>query len=759
VSGEAVGVDPLHSWARRRDGGVEVRLALLGDPGTAVGEVEVRLRARSRRITAHGTTSATGIVAFTVPDEGLARRAWRLALRPVGAPSEAGVTRLRARLLAPPGRPVALLTGPEPSPSIPPPCPRRRGGSPSRPRPVRQAVRRVARRARAVASRARRAAPAPDASSKGKPAPDRPPPAAMAEEASLAPTPPGAPRTRPGRAAGRARFRRDGTLQAPLKLLDRSRWEQALVVAGPGSEDVVASWASRLAPARVSVWSVDSGGRDALLEHLKRLGELDVVVCAVADTPVPGVAGDGLGTAGDVLFTVFPYLRTGGAFLQDRLGAGDEPLPAWLRDVAVTPDRETRRHAQARPAEVRDSFGTLVTTPDLIAVTNGRSYYYKLREDEVPDLLAVREPTLEAAVVCTRPEGSTTVAAPEIPHGPRRGAPFPDVLRHPEMRLRRYRGDVSSGGGMLLFSGRTILPESFRWPTASMLENSRALSSDEVARIRGRWVPEESLPGAYFHLDGAYSGHFGHFATETVSRLWAWDEAKRQAPDLKAFVHVRPDDPGQGRLERGFLRAYGIADVDIVTVDRPVVLHEVFGASPMWQNSTPYYAHPDLRAVWERITDGMLREVDPSEVGRHERIFVSRSAEYSHRRGCRNAAEVESLFVDHGFHVFCPEELTLLEQAALFAGARVVAGYGGSAMANLMHCRRLEALVSLSHHGYTARGEHLSMSLLGGDFHYFWAESDVAPPEEGRTLESFRSSWELDLATYGDELRAVLASY
>ena len=65
----------------------------------------------------------------------------------------------------------------------------------------------------------------------------------------------------------------------------------------------------------------------------------------------------------------------------------------------------------------------------------------------------------------------------------------------------------------------------------------------------------------------------------------------------------------------------------------------------------------------------------------------------------------------------------------------------------------------LSHHGYVARGEHLSMSLLGGDFHYFWAESDVEPPSRGRSLESFRSSWEFDLAAYGEELRSVLDAY
>ena len=94
----------------------------------------------------------------------------------------------------------------------------------------------------------------------------------------------------------------------------------------------------------------------------------------------------------------------------------------------------------------------------------------------------------------------------------------------------------------------------------------------------------------------------------------------------------------------------------------------------------------------------------------------------------------------------------------MFNGARVVAGFGGSAMFNLMHARRLEAVVVLSHHAYAARNEHLFASLLGADLHYFWQESDVAPPERHRSKESDRSSFAVDLDGQGDDLRRVLAA-
>ena len=87
----------------------------------------------------------------------------------------------------------------------------------------------------------------------------------------------------------------------------------------------------------------------------------------------------------------------------------------------------------------------------------------------------------------------------------------------------------------------------------------------------------------------------------------------------------------------------------------------------------------------------------------------------------------------------------------------MVAGFGGSAMFNLMHCQRLEAAVVISHHAYVARNEHLFTSVLGGQLHYFWQTSDVPPPEVGRDKASSGSSFAFDFEAYGDDLARVLA--
>ena len=83
--------------------------------------------------------------------------------------------------------------------------------------------------------------------------------------------------------------------------------------------------------------------------------------------------------------------------------------------------------------------------------------------------------------------------------------------------------------------------------------------------------------------------------TEVVSRLWGWDAAKREIPDLKAIFHVAlPERARPDRSSSALFTAYGIAEEDIVWVNEPVWLSSVVSATPMWHNAVPHYVHPDI---------------------------------------------------------------------------------------------------------------------------------------------------------------------
>jgi Glycosyltransferase 61 len=86
--------------------------------------------------------------------------------------------------------------------------------------------------------------------------------------------------------------------------------------------------------------------------------------------------------------------------------------------------------------------------------------------------------------------------------------------------------------------------------------------------------------------------------------------------------------------------------------------------------------HPLARRAFDRL--GALAAA--SAVERPKRVFVSRAGIASRRLD--NEKEVEALFVRHGFVVVRPEGMPIEDQIAIFGGATMLAGLGGSAMHN-----------------------------------------------------------------------------
>jgi hypothetical protein len=146
VSPAPLAVDEQLSWARGSGELVIVHLRLpdaILDAGTWVAELvgETGRLSQSAEVTA----GPGGVeVDFTVARRALGRSAWLLSIRSGTATRP---LRVEARLLAAPGRPVALLPGPTPTTRMRAPAPRARPSWRARvaarlPRPVSTALRR-----------------------------------------------------------------------------------------------------------------------------------------------------------------------------------------------------------------------------------------------------------------------------------------------------------------------------------------------------------------------------------------------------------------------------------------------------------------------------------------------------------------------------------------------------------------------------------------------------------------------------------------
>lgn len=488
--------------------------------------------------------------------------------------------------------------------------------------------------------------------------------------------------------------------------------------------------------------------------ELKRIGAVDVLVNLLTAELLPSDAANHY----EMFWRVFFHLTPGGVYLLDRSSPPGaefgESVSAWMSMLAETDSPQAQPQRSGREAELFTSISAIAVSRDVVTIRKRGKHYVKLRDSEVTRMLGPREPRITVSELTTLPAGEHRSRAVVTSHAA--SVPIdrlPENLAYPQLHLRHYEGRIAFAGSTLMFGDYSILPDSFRHHLAGNFSNARITNvSPLFARIPASLQPTEVLPGNYYQLDSTFAGHFGHFTTEVLSRFWGWETAKASIPDLKVILRKFPKDL-EPKLDRDFFRAYGIADSDIVWTDNPVFLESVVSASPMWHNEEPYYAHPDLQAVWDRLAEVL---VDAS-AATPEHIFVSRSSRWG-RRTCRNATDVEQFFQDRGFTIVYPEHLDLSEQATVFANARIIAGFGGSAMFNMMYAKNMTTAIVLSHEAYTARNEHLFTSLLGGDVHYFWSSPDVAHPEKGWSQDAFYSDWDFDFERNRASLGNLLSS-
>jgi capsular polysaccharide biosynthesis protein len=475
------------------------------------------------------------------------------------------------------------------------------------------------------------------------------------------------------------------------------------------------------------------------VEVLKPIGPVHVIVDLI---PVPAGRHQKLWEA------LFYHLTPGGLYLVD-----PKMMPAAERQTGI--ERWSHRFARSdatgagqpalsdRDAEFLASTARAIRTRNLLLVKKRHRHHLKVRDAEANTLVPAREPKISVTELQTLPAGELVSKAEVVSH--ESGVPIqwlPERMSYPEMHLRHYEGRVAFAGRSLVYTDTCVLPETFRW---HLEPNPRVVkvksTSPLFIRLPPRVRPHRTLAGTYFHMDPNGTGHFGHFLTESISRLWGWDEAKRRYPDLKALYRIRDISKVNERFERRLMTAFGIDAGDIVAVDEPVYVNSLVTATTMWHNADPHYVHPALTEVWDRITRNLADPAAPT----YDRVFVSRTSVWR-RRGCQNIGEVERFFEEHGFTVIYPEDLDLATQAAIFATTPVIAGFAGSAMFNIMHSKNLKTLILLGHEAYTARNEHLYSSLIGGPVHYFWSRPEVPHPVGGWSQRAFDSDWEFDFA-------------
>ncbi|WP_313350617.1 glycosyltransferase 61 family protein [Paracoccus sp. (in: a-proteobacteria)] len=217
-------------------------------------------------------------------------------------------------------------------------------------------------------------------------------------------------------------------------------------------------------------------------------------------------------------------------------------------------------------------------------------------------------------------------------------------------------------------------------------------------------VKEEPTPARKIvgkHLwGGIYFGHFGHFITETISRLWALDLDR-----FESVVFV----PRHGKLEDFTNYKAEIANIflkghRIEIVRQPTEFEELVVPGQGFGIGAISSGTPEFRAFVNRT----MEKIEPNGP---ESIYISRTQFYG-KGGIIGEKFLERNMLAQGYTPIYPEKMPIPEQLSVFKAARKIVGLDSSAFHLLSYVSNPDQqaciILRRSHDAYKHIADHLA---------------------------------------------------
>lgn len=214
----------------------------------------------------------------------------------------------------------------------------------------------------------------------------------------------------------------------------------------------------------------------------------------------------------------------------------------------------------------------------------------------------------------------------------------------------------------------------------------------------------EMLDGNCIYL-GHYSGHYGHFLLETLSRFWVLQEnIHYDRLIFQPFIHDIPH-PSVFSPAKVCFECFNIKPKQVVVVKKMIRCKFLIVPSPLVEINN--CANPEQAAIYKQIAkhceevsknrSGFLNKfLNPSlhSALKHHRFYLSRKKLRSPHY-IKNEDEVEKIFRKFGFDVIYPESLDFRDQVALYNKAEILAGFAGSALHNSVFMNEGSLVITL----------------------------------------------------------------
>ena len=206
-----------------------------------------------------------------------------------------------------------------------------------------------------------------------------------------------------------------------------------------------------------------------------------------------------------------------------------------------------------------------------------------------------------------------------------------------------------------------------------------ASSSGANSVVQGKWL-----------YGGILLLHYGHFITESLARLYAWNDSEFKGVVFQCADNVSTysDLPAWAS---DALSMFGVGPEEFLVV-KDCTYFESISVDP---------AGIELNGFYNNIHADYLASVISRNLGPgkgYEKVYVSRSLFSKGVVACESL--LERTFKENGYHIIHPEKCSFREQLRSLKGAKVVVGLSGSALHTLMFLDQVpSALVEIQRRG------------------------------------------------------------
>jgi capsular polysaccharide biosynthesis protein len=218
--------------------------------------------------------------------------------------------------------------------------------------------------------------------------------------------------------------------------------------------------------------------------------------------------------------------------------------------------------------------------------------------------------------------------------------------------------------------------------------DGRRISESRVWRGDGEYIDSDheriKLPSEFARIDepvlylSSYFNHWGHFLTESLSRLWA----RAAHPELRhlAVCFAGLSRPREQDINPAAFFHAPSAEMRFIEARAPARLAKCFVPAPSFINRA--CAHRAHLLAPREIAEAYL--AGEARTASDQPVYLSRARIANGGRVINNEAEVETLLAKAGVTIVHPERLTLREQIVLFNTRKTFIGCVGSAFHTTM---------------------------------------------------------------------------